>query len=164
MSTASLKKPTGVYLIAILFILAPFGNILISFAGSGVNDWYNPNVFVPFVQSIPALDWLWLGLLFITGVLLFRPHKLTWTLAIITLLLVLFINAYRVFNIDQNSINPTFLKVFSVLAIICTLSLLTISAYFRFPYLDRRTKWISDDPNDDRREQNRQDKDRRNKT
>lgn len=164
MTSSTLKKPTGVYLIAILFILAPIGNILISFAGSGVTGWYNPNVMIPFLSSIPRLDWLWLGLLFLTGILLFRPHKLTWSLAMFTLMLVLLINAYRVFNIDQNSIDPNFLKVFSVLAIVCTLSLLVISTYFRFPYLDRRTKWISSDPNDDRRQDSREDKDRRNKT
>lgn len=164
MSTTTLKKPTGVYLIALLFILAPFGNILISFAGSGVSGWYTPNVLIPFLESIPGLDWLWLGLLFITGVLLFRPHKLTWSLAMIALMTVLIINAYRVFNIDQNSIDPKFLKVFSVLAIICTLSLLVIAAYFRFPYLDRRTRWISSEPKEDRREDTRDDKDRRDKT
>ena len=164
MTTTSLKKPTGVYLIAILFLLAPFGNILISFAGSGVSQWYNPNVFIPFMQTIPTLDWLWLGLLFITGILLFQPHKLTWSLAIVTLLLVLFINAYRVFNIDQNSIDPNFLKVFSILAIVCTLSSLVIASYFRFPYLDRRTQWVSSDPNDDRRERERIERDRRDKT
>lgn len=164
MSTTSLKKPTGVFLIAILFVLAPFGNILISFAGSGVSDWYNPNVFIPFLRTIPGMDWLWLFLLFLTGVLLFRPHKLTWSLAIFTLLLVLCINAYRVYHIDQNSIDSQFLKVFSMLAIICTLSLLVIVAYFRFPYLDRRTQWTSSKPNDDRREQGRGEKDRRDKT
>lgn len=160
----SLKKPTGVFLIAILFILAPIGNILISFAGSGVSDWYDPNVFFPFLQTIPLLDWLWLGLLFITGILLFRPHKLTWSLAIASLLLVLFINTYRVYNIDQNSIDPQFLKVFSMLAIVCTLSLLVIAAYFRFPYLDRRTKWTSSSHNEDRREQSRDRKDRRDRS
>lgn len=164
MNTTTLKKPTGVFLIAILFILAPFGNVLISFAGSGVSDWYNPNVFLPFLSTIPALDWLWLTLLFVTGVLLFRPHKLTWSLAIFTLLLVLLINAYRVYNIDQNSIDPQFLKVFSMLAIVCSLSLLVVAAYFRFPYLDRRTRWTSYKANEDRREQGRGEKDRRNKT
>ncbi len=164
MSTTTLKKPTGVFLIAILFILAPFGNILISFAGSGVSDWYNPNVFLPFLSTIPSLDWVWLILLFVTGVLLFRPHKLTWSLAIFTLLLILFINAYRVYNIDQNSIDTQFLKVFSMLAVVCTLSLLVIVAYFRFPYLDRRTQWTSSKANDDRREQSRTDKDRRDKS
>lgn len=163
MSTTPLKKPTGVFLIAILFILAPIGNILISFAGSGVSDWYNPNVFFPFLNTIPALDWLWLTLLFITGILLFRPHKLTWSLAIFSLLTVLFINAYRLYHIDQNSIDPQFLKVFSMLAVVCTLSLLVIAAYFRFPYLDRRTQWTSKKANEDRRDQLRGEKDRRDK-
>jgi hypothetical protein len=143
MSNTALKKPTGVYIVAVLFLLAPFGNIIISFAGSGVRNWYDMGVIVPFIQSIPALDWIWLGLLFVSGLLLFRPHKLSWSLAIFTLLLVLAINAYRLFNVDLNSIDPVFLKVFSILAIICTLSVLVIASYFRFPYLDRRANWLS---------------------
>ncbi len=155
--TTTFKKPTGVYLIAILFLLAPIGNILISFAGSGVTNWYNPSVLGPFLRTIPGLDWLWLTLLFFTGVLLFRPHKLTWSLAILMLFMVLSINAYRLFNVDGNSINPTFLKVFSILAIICTLSVLVISFYFRFPYLDRRAQWLSSQENPDRRAGSRED-------
>lgn len=143
MSQSALKKPTGVYIIAVLFLLAPIGNILISFAGSGIKNWYDFSVMYPFLQSIPAMDWVWLGLLFVTGILLFRPHKLSWSMAIFTLLLVLSINAYRLFNIDSNSIDPIFLKVFSILAIICTLSVLIIASYFRFPYLDRRANWLS---------------------
>lgn len=143
MSQTALKKPVGVYFIAALFLLAPIGNILISFAGSGVDNWHNFGVLLPFLQSIPALDWIWLGLLFVTGILLFRPHKLSWSIAIFTLLLVLAINAYRLFNVDTNSIDPVFLKVFSILAIICTLSVLVISFYFRFPYLDRRANWLT---------------------
>ena len=133
------------------FILAPIGNILISFAGSGVQSWFLPSVFFPFIQSIPASEWSWLGLLFITGILLFRPHKLSWSVAIFTLIVVLFINAFRLFQVDPNSINPGFLKLFSGLAILITLGVLVISFYFRFPYLDRRTQWFSDDHNPDRR-------------
>jgi hypothetical protein len=155
MTETTLKKPTGVYLIAILFLLAPIGNILISFAGSGVQNWYDTGVLIPFLQTIPMIDWVWLGLLFVTGILLFRPHKTTWSIALFTLCLVLAINAFRLYQADSNSIDPTFLKVFSVLAIVCTLSILVISAYFRFPYLDRRTKWISSDPSDDRRNSGR---------
>lgn len=143
MSNSALKKPTGVYIIAILFLFAPIGNILISFAGSGIQNWYDFGIIGPFLQSIPAMDWIWLGLLFVTGILLFRPHKLSWSIAIFTLILVLSINAYRLFNVDGNSIDPSFLKIFSVLAIICTLSVLVIAFYFRFPYLDRRSKWFS---------------------
>lgn len=143
MSQSALKRPTGVYIVAVLFLLAPIGNILISFAGSGIKNWYDLGVLIPFIQSIPSLDWLWLGLLFITGMLLFRPHKLSWSLAIFSLLLVLSINAYRLYNVDTNSIDPVFLKVFSILAIISTLSILIIATYFRFPYLDRRANWFS---------------------
>lgn len=143
MGNSALKKPTGVYILAVLFLLAPIGNILISFAGSGIKNWYDSTVFIPFIQSIPAQEWIWLGLLFVTGILLFRPHKLSWSIAIFTLILVLSINAYRLFNVDENSIDPSFLKVFSVLAIICTLGVLIIAFYFRFPYLDRRASWFS---------------------
>lgn len=143
MSATPLKKPMGVYLLAILFLLAPIGNVIISFAGSGVSNWYDLSVLTVFLQSIPALEWIWLTLLFITGVLLFRPHKLSWSVAIFTLLVILSLNAYRLYNIDTNSIDPVFLKVFSLLAIICTLSVLVIAFYFRFPYLDRRTGWLT---------------------
>lgn len=143
MSQNILRRPIGVYLIAIMFLLAPLGNIIISFAGSGVENWYHLNVFFPMLQTIPALDWVWLGLLFITGILLFRPHKLSWTLAIVILILVLGINAFRLYQVDSNSMDPFFLKIFSILSIITTLSVLVIAMYFRFPYLDRRSKWLS---------------------
>lgn len=146
-----LKKATGIYLLACLFILAPLGNILISFAGSGVEQWYDPSVIRSFLQTIPLIDWVWLGLLVLTGVLLFKPHKLSWSVAIFTLVVVLSINVMRLFQNDGNSINPMFLKLFSGVSILVTLGVLVISFYFRFPYLDRRTKWFSDDPNPDRR-------------
>lgn len=151
-----LKKATGIYLLACLFILAPLGNILISFAGSGIDRWYDPSVLGSFLQTVPIIDWVWLGLLVLTGILLFKPHKLSWSVAIFTLLFVLIINATRLFQADPNSINQTFLKVFSLVAILVTLGVLVISFYFRFPYLDRRTKWFSDDHNPDRRNDGRE--------
>lgn len=151
-----LKKATGIYVLACLFILAPLGNILISFAGSGIDQWYDPSVLRSFLQTIPVVDWLWLSLLVLTGILLFKPHKLSWSVAIFTLLFVLIINAARLFQVDPNSINPLFLKIFSMVAILVTLGVLVISFYFRFPYLDRRTKWFSDDHNPDRRNDGRE--------
>lgn len=140
---SGLKKPIGIYILAILFVLAPLGNILISFAGSGIPNWYDPGVFVSLLQTIPSFEWLWLCLLVMTGVLLLRPHKLSWSFAIVTLLIILSINFYRMFSsIDSNSIDPQYLKVFSILALICTLGVLVIAFYFRFPYLDRRANWI----------------------
>lgn len=154
-SMPQLKKPVAIYFLAVLFLLAPIGNIFISFAGSGVANWYDPSVFIPFMQTIPGLDWAWLGLLFVTGLLLFKAHKLSWTIAILTLLLVLSINIYRVYFVDTNSIAPHFLKIFSVIAVLCTLGVLVIAFYFRFPYLDRRTEWTSSKQKTDRRSNER---------
>lgn len=138
-----LKKPIGIYILAVLFILAPLGNILISFAGSGILNWYEPSIFVSLLQTIPSFEWLWLCLLVMTGALLLRAHKLSWSFAIVTLLIILGINFYRMFvSIDSNSIDPQYLKVFSILALLCTLGVLVIAFYFRFPYLDRRANWV----------------------
>jgi hypothetical protein len=156
-----LKKPIGIYFLAILFLLAPLGNILISFAGSGVPDWYSPTIFIPFLKTIPSLDWAWLFLLFVTGLLLFKAHKLSWSLAIITLFLVLVINVYRIYFVDTNSIDPQFLKIFSVISVLCTIGVLMIAFYFRFPYLDRRTEWTSSKQKADRRSGERENSDRR---
>jgi hypothetical protein len=154
-SNVELKRPLGVYILAFLFLLAPLGNIMISFAGSGVSNWYQPDIFTAFLKTIPLLDWAWLALLFLTGLLLFKAHKLSWTLAIATLFLVLLINVYRVYYVDTNSVDPQFLKVFSILALLCTTGVLVISFYFRFPYLDRRTEWTSTRQTQDRRKNDR---------
>ncbi len=150
-SATSLQKPLGVYAMAIMFILAPLGNILISFLGSGLTNWYEPPIFIALLKTISTFDWVWLGLLMFTGVLLFIQHKLSWTVAIITLVLVLGINAIRLFQADPNSIEPHFLKIFSILAVVTTLGVLVIAFYFKFPYIDRRMKWTSTDQSDDRR-------------
>ena len=152
---ASLKKPLGVYAMALLFILAPLGNILISFLGSGLSNWYEPPIFMALLKTVSTFDWIWLSLLFLTGLLLFIQHKLSWTLAIVTLVIVLGINALRLFQADPNSIEPNFLKIFSILAVVTTLGVLVIAFYFKFPYIDRRTRWTSTDHNPDRRTEER---------
>lgn len=158
-----LKKPYGIYFMATMFFLAPLGNIIISFSGSGLSNWYEPHIFLALFKTIAPLDWLWLGMLSLTGILLFLQHKLSWTMAIIALVSVLGINAVRLFQADPSSIEPQFLKVFSLLAVLVTLGVLMIAFYFRFPYIDRRLKWTSmTQQNPDRRSSQR-DKDRRRK-
>jgi hypothetical protein len=161
-TSSQLKKPIGVYAMAIMFILAPIGNILISFKGSGLENWFEPHIFMALLKTVSGFDWIWLGLLALTGVLLFKQHKLSWTVAIASLILVLGINAVRLFQADPNSIEPHFLKIFSILAVVTTLGVLVIAFYFRFPYIDRRMKWTSTEHSPDRRSDAR-DSDRRKK-
>jgi len=156
-AVVKLKKPIAVFVLAFLFILAPIGNIIISFVGSGIHNWYQPVIFASLLRTVSLVDWVWLCLLVMTGILLLKPHKLPWTLAIVTLIVVLAMNAFRLYQMDTNSIEPHFLKVFSVLAILTTMGVLMISLYFRFPYLDQRTKWLSSEHNPDRRGEKRDD-------
>lgn len=141
MEGEQLKRPTGIYLLAILFILAPVGNILLSLWGGGVVGWQHPQQWALALSSVTSLDWLWLGLLFLTGILLLRPHKATWSLAIGTLMLVLFINLYRWGN---GEFEQSGALIHGQLFISCLITafFLLLAFYFRFPYLDRRAQWI----------------------
>ncbi|QDK37844.1 PilZ domain-containing protein [Bdellovibrio sp. NC01] len=140
MEQTELKRPIGVYVLAVLFLLAPIGNLLLSFAGSGVKNWSEPSVMWTFLQGVSPLDWLWLSLLIVTGILLLRPHKASWTMAIITLLLVLAINMYRAAVGDLGLGNMARWQVIG--SSFATCAVLIMAFYFRFPYLDRRTRWF----------------------
>lgn len=141
MGQDQLKRPTGVYLLAVLFILAPIGNLILSFAGSDYVDWHNPEIILSFLKSVSTLDWVWLGLLFITGLLLLRPHKATWSVAIVSLMLVLFVNVYRWGN-GEFSESGLFVHGQLFISCLITAFFLLLAFYFRFPYLDRRAQWL----------------------
>ncbi len=140
--SSDLKQPIGIYILALLFMLAPLGNIIISFAGSGVANWYHPKEFIELVKTIPVVDWLWLTGIFIAGVSLLKVHKSAWLIAVIVLLVVLAVNTYRVFSIDETILNPEFVRVQILISILVTFSVLIIAFYARYPYLDRRQQWV----------------------
>lgn len=141
MSEVQLKRPIAVYLLAILFVFAPVGNILLTFSNSAVPGWYEPATFWQLVSSISGLDWFWLTLVFITGILLFKPHKTTWTLSIVCLFIVSGVNTYRAVTGDLTE-QGTGVQIQLALSIFITLSCLLITFYSRFPYLDRRAGWF----------------------
>lgn len=140
--SSELKQPVGIYILAVLFMAAPLGNILVSFAGSGIVNWYYPGEFSELLQTIPAIDWLWLIGIFISGFALLLKHKMAWLLAVVSLLSVLGINTYRAFTIDETILNPEFVRVQILISILVTFSVLIITFYSRYPYLDRRQQWI----------------------
>lgn len=140
MEQTELKKPTGVYLLAVLFLLAPIGNLLLSFAGSGISNWKDPSVLYSLLQTVSPLDWLWLSLLIVTGILLLRPHKASWSMAIFTLLLVLAINFYRAGSGEFGNVGYAHWQI--LFSSVATAVVLVMAFYFRFPYLDRRARWF----------------------
>ena len=138
-----LKKPIILQILSILFILAPLGNIVISFYGVGSTEWTNPAVFFNWLSTVDSLDWFWLILTFSTGVLLFIQHKTAWLVAIINLILILSVNMYR-WATTGELIDVEFSYFHNQIAfsLLVTLAALGILFYARYPYLDRRTRWI----------------------
>jgi hypothetical protein len=141
-----LKSPVGIYILGVLFMLAPVGNILFSFAGSGAENWYHPSVFVGLLSTIPWVDWIWLLGIFIAGVSLLLRHKMAWMVAVVVLLWVLAMNTYRAFTLDENMVSAEFVRMQILISILVTFSVLIISFYARYPYLDRRQQWLFPTP------------------
>lgn len=139
---SELKAPIGIYILAVLFLLAPLGNIFFSFAGAGIENWYHPDVFFNLLSTIPLTDWVWLGGIFIAGIALLLRHKMSWLFAVIVLFAVLIMNSYRAFTLDEALINTDFVRVQILISILVTFSVLIIAFYARYPYLDRRQQWV----------------------
>jgi hypothetical protein len=140
--SSDLKQPIGIYVLALLFMLSPLGNILFSFAGSGIANWYHPAEFVELIKTIPMMDWFWLMGIFFSGLALLIKHKSAWMVAVFALLVVLAMNTYRAFTIDETVLNPEFVRVQILISILVTFSVLIIAFYARYPYLDRRQQWV----------------------
>lgn len=136
-----LESPILVYILGICFLFAPLGNLILTALASGIQDWYLPQVFSLLISDIPLMDWIWFGLVMMSGLALLKPHKLSWSLAIFTMAVVLLINVYKIALGGLNlSLPLQKLQVFS--SIVMTGSVALIAFYFRFPYLDRRSQFI----------------------
>ncbi|MFN3455376.1 MAG: hypothetical protein ACK41T_10495 [Pseudobdellovibrio sp.] len=119
--------------------------------------------FVSLLKTMSFVDWIWLTMLFVSGVLLLIQHKMAWVLSMSSLVLVLAINASRFWFGETTSIDPQYYKMFSILSLLSTAGGLTTAYYFRYPYLDLRVKWTSPEQNPDRREYQRLEKSDRRK-
>ncbi len=134
------KKPVGVYIIGLIFLLSPLGNILFSLSTSGDPLWYQPQNILLFLQSVFWCEWIWLGLLLLAGILLLKNHRTSWLLAMFTLTVILAMNAYRFFWPPYGQ--ESFSDIFMLMSLLATLAMWTLSFYFRYPYIDRRSQWI----------------------
>lgn len=119
-------------------MVAPVGNIIISSWLSGASDWYQISAFFSRLGQIQTIDWVWLGLIFVSGVLLYIQHKTAWLVASMTLALVVAFNIYLYYIEMDNGNGIHHLKIQIVFSILVTLTALLIIFYARYPYLDRR--------------------------
>lgn len=137
----STKKPIGIYILAVLFLLAPIGNILFTLSTSNIQNWYSPAVLIDLLRSLHVFDVITSLLLFISGLLLFKAHKTAWTLSLVSLTLILGLNTYRIFNPPPGF--ETDLSTMHLGFSVCsTFVVMIVAFYFRYPYLDRRAQWF----------------------
>ena len=83
--TLALKKPYLVYILAICFMLAPFGNLVIALYSSGIPKWYSPYIWWRLFTSQSAADIIILSSIFVAGVALTIQKKTSWFFAVIVL-------------------------------------------------------------------------------
>jgi hypothetical protein len=140
----NLRKSLFLQLVAVSFMLAPLGNIMISFFGTGRTDWTHPQVFILWMKTIPSFDWFWLILTFVTGVLLLIQHKTSWAMAIFNLGLIMTVTVYRWFTTGELiDVDYSYFQAQTAVSVLVTAMGFGVLFYFRFPYLDRRTSWFS---------------------
>lgn len=101
-------------LLALGFFVAPIVNICLSFLGSGVSQWYQLSTVSSFLKSVPALDYVCLVGLLMTGVLLFMNKSFSLYGAGVILGLISIFAVIRVFDNSANSITDFYLKAYVV--------------------------------------------------
>lgn len=129
-------------LISFSFMGAPFGNLFLSLATSGVPNWWEPETALDLMSQIPSLDWIWLFLLFLSGVLLLMRHKTAWLFAVLTLFTVVAMNMGSLMESDRKDIISMAEEVQVIFSLFATVCAILILFYARYPYLDQRQGWL----------------------
>jgi hypothetical protein len=134
-----LKSPLLVYAMAVFFILAPLGNILVSIVAFGVGPWWSPRTIVHFIGNTSWTDRYWLLLTFSAGFALLNRRKGAWLFAIGALLLTSVFNFY--YGVQYSTRLAHGKYFFPALFMLSDVAIVVVLYHFRFPYLDRREAW-----------------------
>ena len=122
-------------LIALVLVLAPLGNLGLSFSGSMVANWYYPDVLLPFLKTVPLYEWGWLALLVVGGICLLFPKPAALNFSVFCVALVSGLGIYRWFI--AAAVSDESGKSFALPGVIGSLLALTAVASFRFEAVAR---------------------------
>lgn len=136
-----LKKPWIIYILATALILAPFGNIVFTLFTLNLPSLSNVSLLVKILALVPLYDWIINGMIFISGLLLLRRHKTSWSFSILVLIGILVVN-YVKWNSGLYPSETGLEKLQLASGFFVTTAVLLIAFYFRFPYLDRRSSFF----------------------
>ncbi|MBX3040840.1 MAG: PilZ domain-containing protein [Bdellovibrionaceae bacterium] len=141
MGSGSSLQPRALRRLAIFFLIAPFGNILLSLFLGGQSIRSFPDA-LSLLSGIAFLDWLWLGLMFLSGILLLIHHKTAWLLAVLTLFMVITLNVSSLLESEGTGLLGTAQEIQVLFSVFLSCSVLIVLFYARYPYIDRRQGWF----------------------
>ena len=124
-----IKKPFALQFLIYSFLLAPIGNIAMTAATLGIVDWYTPSVFFEIIKEVQTLDYVWLGLIFFSGVLLMIRHKTAWLVAITGLAFTICINIINLVELVQAGSPSVLASAQIVVSLLTTLAVSIIFFY-----------------------------------
>ncbi len=137
----ALKKPWIIYILATSLILAPFGNILFTLITLNLPSLANLSLLAKVLSLVPIYDWIINGMILLSGLLLLRRHKTSWSFSILVLVGILVVN-YIKWNSGLYPSETGLEKIQLASGFLVTTAVLLIAFYFRFPYLDRRSSFF----------------------
>jgi hypothetical protein len=136
------KKPLWIYIVALIFILTPLGNLLWSLASLNIPNWYMPHVWRYWAKYVAPSTWVLLTLLFVSGISLLFVRRWSWLLSLVTLGVVA---VYDIVMIKEFSIMGTMAIAAMIVGTVC-FGLLLYFTEFRKPYLNPRVRWWETSP------------------
>lgn len=133
----ALKKPYLVYVLAICFMLAPFGNLIIALYSSGIPQWYSPVIWWKLFVSQSVADMIILSSILLAGCALTIQKKSSWFIAVAVLLIVTINNLFFMETAPDQALSPWYVPL------ILNTPILVVLFFFRYPYLDKRDHILS---------------------
>jgi hypothetical protein len=136
------QKPKLIYLVAVLLMLTPFGNLIWSLKALKVSNWYHPSVWFYWSQYVQWPTWILLGLIFASGLSLLFVRKWSWTFSLVTMAII---TIYDIVMWHEFRMMGT---AAVVAMIVCTLGFSAFMFFteFRVPYLNPRVRWWETSP------------------
>jgi hypothetical protein len=137
------RKPNWIYFVGLCFILAPFGNFLVTLATLHIPQWYSPTVWRHWVRYVPVGTWALLSLVFASGLALLLFVR-RWAL-LLTLATLLMVIAYNLVTIRQFALLGS-LAIGGMAGTSAVMGYLLYFTRFRRPYTDPRIRWWETSP------------------
>lgn len=119
--------------------MCPIGNFLISYYMSDIRNQLGLSQLSQILPLIPPIDWIWNGLIALSGILILQRRKLSWLVAIGSIFLCTLINIYKFVAFPDVPFGWGYLLMTMMVSMGAVLAI----GYFRYPYLDRRDRWVS---------------------